>query len=412
MKIQSNRPSQPTPADTNQAATSNAEETTTRSASTNDVSRASADRASADRESADSSSTAADRSPSPARTDVRRESATRAAEQNLVSNYLRGKLVDAGRNARRDLANPADGAGVMQDPRQASLDTSVPGLPGLDRENPLDGLGVDPLAEAADRSNWNVGGKPQENGGRPDPLHGAFDPMEQFQDRLGSKIGERSSGSAGKEKDPNAQSDGDALTWGALTIAGLAGGLVSTPVGWAAGIGAAVVGGLNYVYDAVIEDMDNDVPDTVDHQAEADAKVESQENEGSPGGGDVSDDEEDQATIEYILDNITSPHPDDTSGDNPNPDPTPDLTQRPSVDPHDTVSNPADPYATEPTAEQLQQRIDAMQRFGPRTQNAINPGDHGGEVGGNPDAPLPEDLPGEDPVGDPGSPDGPNQPNA
>ena len=341
-----------------------------------------------------------------------REAATRAVEQNLVSNYLREKLVDAGRSARRDLSNPADGAGVLQDPRQAAVETGDPGLPGIERENPLDGIGVDPLAEAADRSNWNVGGKPQQNGGRPDPLHGAFDPMDQFQERLGSKIGERSSGTAGQETDPNSQSDGDPWTFAGLTFAGLAGGLVSGPVGVAGGVAAAVVGGLNYVYDAIIEDMDNDVPETVDHQAVNDAKAEAPENEGSPGGGDVSDDEEDAATLEYILDNETSPHPDDTSGDNPNPEPTPDLTQRQWVDPHDTVSTPADPYATQPSAEELQQRIDSMQRFGPRTRNAINPGDHGGEVGGNPDAPLPEDLPGEDPVGDPGSPDGPNQPNA
>ena len=91
---------------------------------------------------------------------------------------------------------------------------------------------------------------------------------------------------------------------------------------------------------------------------------------------------------------------------------TPNLNTKPTVDARDTVSTPADPYGSEPTAEEIQARVDSLGRFAPRTQNAINPGDQDGEVGGDPNAAPPANLPDEDPVGDPGSPDGPSQPNA
>lgn len=336
------------------------------------------------------------------------EVAAKAVEQSIATNYFRGKLLDAGRNARQEHMNPADGRNVVQDPRQTALDTSHSSLPGLDRESPFGGVENNPL-ESAGRDNFDVSGKSSRRGGGHDPLHGGFDPMQGFEQKARNRIGERSSGGPNGQQDPNAQSDNDALSWAGLTFAGLAGGLVSGPIGVAGGIGAAVVGGLNYVYDAIIEDMDNDVPDTVDHQAANDAKVESDTNEGSPAGGDVSDETENEATLEYILDNDSTPHPDDTSGDNPNPDPLPDLNPRPSVDARDTVRTPADPYVHQPTAEELQQQIDSMQRFGPRTQNAINPGDDGGEVGTDPYAPIPDDILGEDPLGDPGSPEGPNE---
>jgi len=337
---------------------------------------------------------------------------SKLAERNIVTTFMRDRLVrTAVTIGKPQAANPAEGSNVLTDPRQHSLDN---GAGNLGAELAQDTRGADLLQDlrgpiGGDGTNINTEAPSGDD--RPDPLHGEFDAEERFGQRVSDRISQRSSGQSG-EKDPNSQSDGNAGSWAGLTFAGLAGTLVSGPVGVAGAIGAAIVGGLNYVYDDIIEDMDNDVPDTVDHEVVNDQKVQTDEVGGDGGGGDVSDETENEATLEYVLAHpYSTPHPDDPSGDNPNGGWAPNLTTKPAVDARDTVSTPADPYGATLTAEEIQARIDALGRFSPRTQNAINPGDQDGEVGGDPDAAPPADLPDEWPVGDPGSPGGPSQPN-
>jgi len=301
--------------------------------------------------------------------------------------------------------DPAQGRNVIQDPRQVGLENDATpegvdlrqdgrdGNLSRDGHGPIGGGSMDVTVDAPD------------DDGRPDPLHGAYTREGKLQQAAGDRLSQRSVGGG---KDPNAQGDGDPTTWALLTAAGLAGAAVSTPVGWATAFGIAAVTGVNYVYDAIIEDKDNDVP----KPAEPDPVP-----VGEGGGGDISEEQEMEEDMEYVLDHPygdnSTPHPDDTSGDNPNPGWTPDLTARPAVDARDTVSTPADPNENVVTAEDIQARIDSLRVFGPRTQNAINPGDQGGSVGRMPgETPPPADLPDEDPVGDPGSPEGPGEQGA
>lgn len=334
------------------------------------------------------------------------ERQSKLAERGIAENYMRDQLIGAGEAAKLRSV-PSDPANrITDDPREQDLsgyrDPFRAGVIEEARGEKMRGDGWGPIGEGS----MDIVVKAPSGDDRPDLLDGSLSPEEQFEQAANDRLSQRSAG--GTPKDSNSQSDGDPLAWAGLTFVGFAGAVVSGPVGVAAAAAAAVVGGLNYVYDAIIEDQDSQVPDPVEAEP---VPV------GDGGGGDVSDQTETEATLEYVLENPDetqngTQNPDDTSGDNPNPGWTPDLTPRTSVADRDTVSTPADPYRSELSAEEIQARIDALGRFSPRTQNAINPGDGDGEVGGDPYAGEPADLPDVDPVGDPGSPDGPGEPTA
>lgn len=150
-------------------------------------------------------------------------------------------------------------------------------------------------------------------------------------------------------------------------------------------------------------------------QATNDSSTEATETENTEQGTEATDEAE--ATGEGgggDAEGDSTPHPDDASGDNPNPGWTPDINLGgPSVNPKDTVSTPADPNQAEYDPALLKARIDELSTgLSDRTQWAINTGDTTDGVGGTQPGDVdPAVLPDEDPVGDPGSPNGnPNDP--
>ena len=323
------------------------------------------------------------------------ERQSKLAERGIVENFLREQLLGSAEAGRLRARNPGENTNVIQDPRQLNLQNGAGALDGglrdevLNRGENDDGWG--PIGEGS----MDIVVAPPRGDDRPDVLDDSFSPEDRLRQGADDRISQRSQ----ETKDSNSQSDGDFLTFAGYAAVGVLGMFAGPVVGAAATVGAIAVGGVNYLYDAIIEDMDNDVVEP-----------------GEPGPGPLGDedvvvDDPVAGTPDADPAATGSQNPDDPSGDNPDPGWTPDLTPRPTVDARDTVRTPANPYGTELSAEEIQARIDALGRFSPRTENAINPGDQGGQVGGDPNAPVPANLPDESPVGDPGSPDGTGAPS-
>ncbi len=352
--------------------------------------------------------------------------ANRYANQQQAQTDSNASQQDARQTLADGLKNQAgvdgrvihDGS-ILTDPRQAIDGLSNIGLPGTEiPTNDVDSDLVDRGPGPAGDLDAGIKTGPSERGPR-DPLNGAYTAEENFASKLGSRVSERAAG--GQNPDPNAQGGDGAEFLGFATVS-LLGLAVSPPVAAAAALGAIAVGGMNFVYDAWIADGEKEKPEVTDNGADLPEGV-SEETEteddvadvedGSSGGGDVSESEESSEDVDYVLDQQSTPTPDDTSGDNPNPDPVFDINVGgPTVNPKDTVSTPADPNDPGVDAAQIAARLEALRTGGnPRTNWAIDPGDHGDYTGGAPAEVDTSDLPGKDPVGDPGSPSGdPNNP--